>query len=209
MCLNISLGFDLNFGFQLWVFESFLFRPRDLGVSESFLKVVVGYFVGIRCEFVTPPTLHSCHTASKTQPSGFLGKWISALKNCIQNPVSCTRWSCSILISIFNNSYTENMVKGADDLWRKKTAAAMSGGRKVFRRPGLLAAQILTLRCHPFKTTFCPGDLSGILHFDTILVPPTYLRPRAQQTSTQLHYIFVFSGCWKYRWSMQIAEVQV
>ena len=123
-----------------------------LGVSGSFLKVVVGYFVGIRCEFVTPPTLHSCHTASKTQPSGFLGKWISALKNCIQNPVSCTMWSCSILIS---RIVTLKIWLRAQMIYEeKKTAAATSGRRKVFRRPGFLAAQILTLRCHPFKTTF-------------------------------------------------------
>ena len=42
----------------------------------------------------------------------------------------------------------------AQMIYEKKTAAATSGRRKVFRRPGFLAAQILTLRCHPFKTTF-------------------------------------------------------
>ena len=100
-CVWISLGFDLNLDFHLWGFDCLLFRLRGLVVSRSFLKVVVGYFVGIRCEFVTPPTLHSCHTASKTQPIGFLGKWISALIFCIQNPVSCM--ICSYSIFAFTN----------------------------------------------------------------------------------------------------------
>ena len=74
---------------------------------------MVGYFVGIRCEFVTPPTLHSCHTASKTQPIGFLGKWISALIFCIQNPVSCMM--CSYSIFDINKTISDGGI--TIDLW--------------------------------------------------------------------------------------------
>ena len=112
-CVWISLGFDLNLDFHLWGFDCLLFRLRGLVVSRSFLKVVVGYFVGIRCEFVTPPTLHSCHTASKTQPIGFLGKWISALIFCIQNPVSCMM--CSYSIFDINKTISDGGI--TIDLW--------------------------------------------------------------------------------------------
>ena len=130
-CVWISLGFDLNLDFHLWGFDCLLFRLRGLVVSGSFLKVVVGYFVGIRCEFVTPPTLHSCHTASKTQPIGFLGKWISASIFCIQNPASCTM--CSFSIFDIKNSFTENMVKGAHDLWRKKNCSSNEWEEESFQ----------------------------------------------------------------------------
>ena len=50
----------------------------DVGVFKS---CAVGYFVGIRSKFVTPLTLHSCHTAGKTQPIEYFRNSFSTWKN--------------------------------------------------------------------------------------------------------------------------------